>query len=63
MKLNELDVIRLKDGSEALVLHVYADGKAFECEFDFSEESDIRTVELSEIDSVIERARDRRKAS
>lgn len=54
MKINELDVVKCKDGRTGIVMHVYSDGKAVEIEFDNTEE--IETVEIADIDSVIERA-------
>ena len=55
LEIEELDVIKLKDGRVATVLLVSGDGEAFDCEFDFSEESDEQTVEREEIDYIIEK--------
>lgn len=48
MEINELDVVRLKDGREGTVLMDF-DGEAYEIEFDESTE----TIKANEIEAVI----------
>ena len=55
MKINELDVIRLKDGREVTVLDVYDNGAAFLVETSVSAftESEIFEIALEDVDTVI----------
>lgn len=55
MKPEELDVVRLRDGRECVLLTDWGEGKAFEAEFDFSENSDVRTIEAAEIAEIVEK--------
>jgi len=56
--IDELDVIRLKDGREGVVMALWtADGQAYEVEFDFSAGSDVQTVAASEIECIVEKHR------
>lgn len=55
LEIEELDVIKLKDGRVAVVLLVLGDGKAFDCEFDFSEESHEQIVTREQIDYIVEK--------
>lgn len=56
MKIDELDVVKLKDGREGIVMGAWSDGEAYEIEFDYSENSDVRTVKHSEIERVVKKA-------
>ena len=58
MKINELDVIRLKDGREVTVLDVYDNGAVFLVETSVPAfvESEIFEIALEDVDTVIWRS-------
>jgi len=57
MTIAELDVVKLQDGREGTVVHVYPEDKAFEIEFLDPEgyTDSLETVTLSQIEAVIDR--------
>ena len=56
MKIKELDVVRLKDGREGVVVHIYEGQQAVEVEFEELIDSDhlnIATISISDVQAVI----------
>ena len=53
MKLEEYDVVRLKDGRELTILLIHGDGEAYEV----TDQEDVFSIERDEIEKVIWKAK------
>lgn len=60
MKINELDVVRLKDGREGAVVHIYSGGQAYCVEIadNYGQTLDLVDAEEKDIAAVIWRAKE-----